>query len=463
MNGDFSRVTFDPTKHFSQVLQQQGRVMLDADTNEQTAILLHYIRTLAADLIGPFAGPHGEGLGFKIWLSNNFDPNNPEFSIGKGRYYVDGILCENHEDSTYSKQKRYPHPKKPLPQEANNVYLIYLDVWEHHISYVEDDSIREKALDGPDTASRAEVVCQVKLQPIGASLFQNNEFSYDDWKNLINTEWQPMFRGCLQAQIEPSDIPNSLCESVPDSKYRGPENQLYRVEIHKGGNASEATFKWSRDNGSVVTRIVEGTFAGTSCTVESSRGFESGNWVEFSNDEQELRGEPGTLVKVIKVENKVLTLHSEPKPLSTLDDKETWPTKVRRWDQVKTKKVVLTEDGVIHVKENEWLDLEDGLQIRFQPSVDGQHPIQYRTGDYWLIPARVASGNIEWPVDPDGPPTAQPPFGIQHHYAPLAIITQNPTEIHDLRITFRPMDKPEPQPYLDSYGEAGIGGEPSCE
>ena len=38
---------------------QQGRVQLDADWNEQADILLHYLRTLAADLIGPFGGPQG--------------------------------------------------------------------------------------------------------------------------------------------------------------------------------------------------------------------------------------------------------------------------------------------------------------------------------------------------------------------------------------------------------------------
>jgi len=41
----------------------------------------------------------------------------------------------------------------------------------------------------------------------------------------------------------------------------------------------------------------------------------------------------------------------------------------------------------------------------------------YRTGDYWLIPARTATGNVEWP---DG--KALPPKGVDHHYAPLARI-----------------------------------------
>ncbi len=63
MKGDFSRDTFYPEKSFSRVLMQQGRVQLDADWNEQTSILLHYMRTLAADLIGQHGGP---GDAFKL-------------------------------------------------------------------------------------------------------------------------------------------------------------------------------------------------------------------------------------------------------------------------------------------------------------------------------------------------------------------------------------------------------------
>ena len=37
--------------------------------------------------------------------------------------------------------------------------------------------------------------------------------------------------------------------------YRGVENQLYRVEVHTGGSAAHATFKWSRDNGSVELAV----------------------------------------------------------------------------------------------------------------------------------------------------------------------------------------------------------------
>ena len=39
MSGDYSRESFDPRRHFSAVRMQQGRVALDADWNEQGAIV----------------------------------------------------------------------------------------------------------------------------------------------------------------------------------------------------------------------------------------------------------------------------------------------------------------------------------------------------------------------------------------------------------------------------------------
>src|SRR4051812_42761746 len=120
MKGDFSRDTFDPLKHFTRVLMQQGRVQLDADWNEQTAMLRHYIRALAGDLIGPHGGP--EGLcGFRIlthdMLNTSCGHDTPEtvgesvlypltlpgnFMIGTGRYYVGGLLCENERMALYA-------------------------------------------------------------------------------------------------------------------------------------------------------------------------------------------------------------------------------------------------------------------------------------------------------------------------------------------------------------------------
>src|ERR1700693_3474465 len=48
---------FSLLSHFSRLLWQQGRVILDADLNEQTDILLYFLHSLARDLIGPQGGP----------------------------------------------------------------------------------------------------------------------------------------------------------------------------------------------------------------------------------------------------------------------------------------------------------------------------------------------------------------------------------------------------------------------
>ena len=158
--GDFTRDTFDPERHYTRVLMQQGRVQLDADWNEQISILWHYFRTLGRNLMGPHGAPcaddGSEGNGFKITA------NGSTFDIASGHYYVQGILCENHEDFTYELDQ-------PL---VKGKYLVYLDVWERYISYVEDDYIREKALGGPDTTGRARIVWQVKVK------------NHDDLKDL---------------------------------------------------------------------------------------------------------------------------------------------------------------------------------------------------------------------------------------------------------------------------------------
>jgi hypothetical protein len=42
--------------------------------------------------------------------------------------------------------------------EPSKTYLVYLHRWERHITYVEDNRIREVALDGPEASARAKAV-----------------------------------------------------------------------------------------------------------------------------------------------------------------------------------------------------------------------------------------------------------------------------------------------------------------
>ena len=125
MKGDFSRDTFDKKKRYARVLMQQGRVQLDADWNEQQAITQNRVETEAADVIGSNGAPLDEA-GFHIvdkvedlkiipqeaslpGNKSNLIAKAGDFLISAGRFYVDGILCENETIVHYTGQPDLPN------------------------------------------------------------------------------------------------------------------------------------------------------------------------------------------------------------------------------------------------------------------------------------------------------------------------------------------------------------------
>src|SRR5712692_3853270 len=108
MKGDFSRQTFDPKKHYSGVLMQQGRVQIDADWNEQQAIQQYRIETETGDVIGPSGTPMHD----PVFQDNGFritpDKDRQALFIRRGRYYVDGMLCQNETDVLLDQQPYLP-------------------------------------------------------------------------------------------------------------------------------------------------------------------------------------------------------------------------------------------------------------------------------------------------------------------------------------------------------------------
>ncbi len=513
MNGDLSRVTFDPLKHFTRVVWQQGRVQVDADGNEQTAILLHYLRTLAADLIGQHGGPDDlfrdqanrtellkRNCGFAIIAANkptsgaiNFFPPNElldcekktledmiknsqiPLRIASGHYYVDGLLCENEAYRRYSQQPDLRRADEDqIRNLANGTHLLYLDVWERHITALEDSSIREVALGGADTAARTKLIWQVRVgfPPPAAQGGINVRLAAPDcktfdgaWPDLI-AALQPANRGKLRAKAKEDSTTDAAdaCTTSPDASYRGMENQLYRVEIHQSGPALDAkgsnrehpaTFKWSRDNGTIIAALKrkDGDHLIVSGLRDFSRWFAAGNWVEITHDALELNGLPGTLVRLARVEGETLTIDPSTasgtvyEPRSKFNDLPVRNLKVRRWDHKQPEDTLLRE-GAITIEENVWIDLEDGVMIQFELAA-GADATQYRSGDYWLIPARVSTGDVEWPSEFVDDPSdsgksieqlqALPPHGIEHHYAPLAAVTLDNgsiTGVIDLRHKF---------------------------
>ncbi len=411
MKGDFTRFTFNPAKRYSQVLKQQGRVDLDADWNEFGDILDYLDRTTRIDVIGNCGVPiHAPGFG----ISHS---GGADLDISAGRMYVSGILAELAAPTTYLTQPDLPNQPPIAPIVNGRRDLVFIDVWERHITAIEDPEIREVALGGPDTTTRVKTIAQVRVtQGLGFGVDCPNAPLPGPSGARLTSSVVP---------VPPSDDP---CLIAPTGGYKGLENRLYRVEIHDPGALGAATFKWSRDNGSVVFSVTE--FPGGQPTkLRMSRlgrdevlALHFGDWVEVLGDESELSGAPGTLAQIIDIDeaNLEITLSKNVSAHSA----ETHP-KVRRWDQPSD--ALATAAGPF--------ELEDGVQVEFSGA-------DFHTGDYWTFAARTATGDI------DHLTTAEPQ-GIIHHYCPLAIVTwsvagENITaEIRDCREKFPPLTEIE--------------------
>src|SRR4029450_9273287 len=207
MSGDYSRKTFSPLRDFSGVLMQQGRVQLDADWNELVGIISRRLRAETTDIIGRGTVPKETPDGFKIEISGGV------LTIGRGRISVDGLLAENHGkpplefdavlgeqrgtgavpydeqrffpngrgggralvfDAVLAEQRgtgAVPYDEQPFFPNANDVapapteggpYLVYLDVWQREVTYLQVPELVEKAV-GVDTTTRLQTVWQVRV------------------------------------------------------------------------------------------------------------------------------------------------------------------------------------------------------------------------------------------------------------------------------------------------------------
>jgi len=475
MKGDFSRITFDRTNHYNGVRWQQGRPTTDADENEAQAIATYRVETESVDVVGQ-AGAPKQQPGFALAFAAD-----GELQIGAGRLYIDGILCENDAPIPYATQPDLPDaPKLADLLGKVQIGLVYLDVFKRHLTYQDRDTMRDVALNGVDTTTRLQTVWQVKLLPLASVKLVasarktlvdlSDQLAELDAKIAATTdpaeravliarrrplrrrlqqaatqlgvscasrfpEWDELLKprtGALTVSTVPGGAPSDPCDVPPGGGYTRGENQLYIVQVHSvpaGGGRAGATFKWSRDNGSIAARITavgsaqSGTASGTVFDVDSVQrddylGIHTNDLVEYSDDAHELNGLPGELRRVTNADVNLgrITLDSS---LSVNLDRN---PRLRKWDQPGGAALAMNTTAVP-------LALENGVQVEF---ADGT----YRPGDYWQFAARAINSSINFPSGP------QPAFGVAHHYAQLGlVITQReqPRLLLDCRSLFPPL------------------------
>ena len=512
MRGDFSRIRFNPAKHYTAVLEQQGRVALDADANEQVAIRDYLDRKEAVDVIGAYGAPEHEA-GFAITVSQN------EILIGAGRYYVEGLVCENTQTNLpYLNQPYLLNPsssdgallRELAQQNGQSALQVYLQVWQRLVTALDDPCLREPALGQADTTARlqtvwrvvasvvpppapppvkigprppinvfgglrearADLAARLRTEEIAKSTVAKPAATPVETIGITRLPIVPIFPIPIRPIPEPVPVPTPTpaptpapdccaamyankpiastgtmtvstvaagsgcsCQPIPASGYQGIENQLYRVEIHQAGTESTATFKWSRENGSVVTSILNvsgSTIIVDSLGMDTNLGFQPNQWVEISDD-TDLFGDtpnaPGVLYQIQSIDAAVasITLTS---PVAGVDPNRN--ARVRRWDQSGAS----AGNSGVALSVGSWLLLENGIQVCFGAGT-------YQPGDNWTFAARTASGQIDWPPCASNGDLYQLPESATIYNAPLACIhwdTKNRQYVvEDCRRLFSPL------------------------
>jgi hypothetical protein len=507
MKADITRSTYNKNKKYTKVNAQQGRIQLDADWNEQLDIQAHFDKTMLCDLVGK-TGTSIEDSGFEITSTTD----GSGFTIGAGRYYVDGIICENNAQINALKQEDLPYielftqdlfKENIIVPKEEGYYVVYLDVWQRHITALEDPDLIEVALGRTDTTTRTKNIWQVKTLKVETITTQEALTEFE--QNIVRSD------GKLRVRLKPAT--QDKCKPLFESGYSGDENRLYRVEIHSpikivdnhsssqkigeygSKHSTVPAFKWSRENAIVtakIRRVKKSSDNLMRIVIENSKkddfyNFKKNHWIEVTDDYCELWNKPGQFIQIHEVreniqENRsILKIVSPPDPslLSYIADTDNYVSKtpkVRRWstpnDTVNTPNDINpTPDATQQTSDlkpadtlptsndtetpsysrsaftpytldNEgYIDLESGIQIKFEAG-------NYVTGDYWLIPARTITKNIEWPTRTIAPNISEPvalPSLMEHHYCPLALLrcTKNGNKLqHNVVFDYRTFFSP---------------------
>ena len=209
----------------------------------------------------------------------------------------------------------------------------------------------------------------------------------------------------------------------------------------------------------------------------SCLGFNNEQWVEVVDDRHELLNLPGTLVKILAINETGLAVIGgtvKGDPLTNDSFPQIFNPKVRRWDSAGGDIPV-----TIPSSNDGYIEIEAGIEVRFRSKYykgdykderDEGRP-EFRTGDYWNIPARTPKGDIEWPRNLLNSPIPKLPDGISHHYSPLAILEVIDHKIKvkaDCRRKFRPLINLEPmrlipQPKTTKIASTWTHGNAACE
>lgn len=255
---DISRINFDKTKHYSSVRMQQGRVLTDDDWNENERIEEEEQRQSRVDIIGPYGTPDD---GFLIKNPTCPDGKHINFDINPGTIHLGGLRLELETLETYRTQKDWLQQpanffKAPELDGKVKYNLVYIEAWQQAVSAVEDSSLFEVALGGPDTTTRLRTMRRVHLTKVTdfdncAEAWEKLKLQWENGKQgKINDEYERITDTKLTVTFDKSGFSDDNCTPSAAGGYLGAENQAIRVEI-----VDKDHFTWGFDNASPLYRV----------------------------------------------------------------------------------------------------------------------------------------------------------------------------------------------------------------
>ncbi len=356
---------------------------------------------------------------------------------------------------------RQPYaPHDALPAAAGD-YIAYLKSTELPVTALDDPLLRETAFDGPDTAIRDRTIWQVgfaSMDDLLALGYAKEDLTCPALAGGFDPALARRAPGMLRARAQLSDLSAGPCTLPPAAGYRSLENLLYRVEVHNGGKAAKATWKWSRDNAIHRTRyrqIDAGVLIVDSIGRDDLTALKAGDWIEIRDQDDLYAQAPGFFARIGEVVDKRISVAEilDPLTLAPLtaagrpDTAKLPPAAfVTRWEGGKP---VQAAAAAV-----DWVTLENGVQIELVEGV-------FQPGDHWTIPARAVTGDIEWPLDPiSAAPLAKIPEGPRRDYAALAHLELAGsgawTVAKDCRPLFPPITKAKQFLYAGGDGQEAL-------
>jgi hypothetical protein len=445
MATDIARRSFDPARHYTSVVSQQGRVSLEAEENEDRAIASDERRKEIIDIVGP-AGTPDDGYAIS--------PAGPgDFIVGPGTMYVGGIRVELDAPENYSDQRDWlDHDTdpdwRPVVENPPPFEHVLLVLREHDVTATEDPMLREVALGGPDGAARSRILQHVERRTVkGATCSEALREDLEHWTaegltfDPKSMELQSDSRLLVSWDGPPEPV--NPCEPGQASGYLGAENQAIRIKIVAVDEKGALSVLWGWDNASFLYRATTDGGATPTLTldrapVDAYHQPRTGQAVEVLRAAADLDATDGVVEGWVAALDGQFGLLSAPYnpdqmtvqfpaalPTQYTDPKDTSQLFLRVWEGLLTGIELGARVSIPGT----------GISLTFSTASQAIH-----IGDFWTLGLRPLTPEV---VLPDVLlRQAQPPDGPRQWACPLAVIgwsTGTVRVVDDCRWHFPPL------------------------